>query len=193
MSGFGSYFSLGLQHIGDMGAYDHIVFLLALVARYGFRDWKKVLILVTAFTVGHSITLALAALSWIPVQASIIEFLIPVTIFCTAIYNLYQSSGSNEDHKVQYLISLVFGLVHGMGFSNFFRSLLGSQADLTGPLLAFNLGVEAGQLLIVLVALSLSFLVVDLLRALNRRDWTVFLSGAAAGISVILMQQTAFW
>lgn len=191
MGGFGSYFTLGLEHISDLRAYDHIVFLIALVAIYTFQDWKKVLWLVTAFTVGHSVTLALAALGWIPVNVALIEFLIPVTILITGLYNIVKKDHTNI--RVKYAIALFFGLIHGMGFSNFFRSLLGTKTDITIPLLAFNLGVEAGQIIIVVAALILSYLVVTRMRWLNRRDWTVFLSGTAVGISLILMQETAFW
>ena len=191
MTGFTSYFTLGLQHISDLQAYDHIVFLVALVAIYTFRDWKKVIWLVTAFTIGHSLTLALAAIGWIPVNVGLIEFLIPVTILITGLYNIVKKDHANI--RVKYLIALIFGLIHGMGFSNFFRSLLGTKTDITVPLLAFNLGVEAGQIVIVIIALILSYLVVTKMQWINRRDWTVLLSGAAVGISLILIQQTAFW
>jgi len=192
MTEFGSYFRLGMEHISDLSAYDHIVFLMALVAVYSLQNWKHVVILVTAFTLGHSVTLALAALGYIPVRVELIEFLIPVTIFFTALYNLW-SDKDGRHFKWKYLIAFVFGLVHGVGFSNFFRTLLGSQADIVSPLLAFNLGVELGQLVIVMVALAASYFVVDRWRLLNRRDWTVLLSGAAIGIALILMQETAFW
>lgn len=192
MTEFGSYFRLGMEHISDLSAYDHIVFLMALVAVYSLQNWKHVVILVTAFTLGHSVTLALAALGYIPIRVELIEFLIPVTIFVTAVYNLWPDKGGRH-FKLKYLIAFVFGLVHGVGFSNFFRTLLGSQADIVSPLLAFNLGVELGQLVIVMVALAASYFVVDRWRLLNRRDWTVLLSGAAMGIALILMQETAFW
>lgn len=191
MTAFNTYFTLGVEHITDLQGYDHIVFLLALVAVYSFQDWKKVFWLVTAFTAGHTLTLILAALKIIPVPAELIEFLIPVTIFCTAIFNLLPSG--DRFSRWKYALALSFGLIHGMGFSNFFRSLLGSQADITMPLFAFNVGVEAGQLIIVMLALSLSYLVVLRFQWLNRREWNVFLSGAAAGISLLLMQDAAFW
>lgn len=191
MTAFNTYFTLGVEHITDLQGYDHIVFLLALVAVYSFQDWKKVFWLVTAFTAGHTLTLILAALKIIPVPAELIEFLIPVTIFCTAIFNLLPSG--DRFSRWKYALALSFGLIHGMGFSNFFRSLLGSQADITMPLFAFNVGVEAGQLIIVMLALSLSYLVILRFQWLNRREWNVFLSGAAAGISLLLMQDAAFW
>lgn len=191
MTEFTNYFSLGVDHITDFQGYDHIVFLLALVAVYSFQDWKKVFWLVTAFTAGHTLTLILAALRIIPVPAEVIEFLIPVTIFFTAIFNLFPAG--NRFSQWKYGLALSFGLIHGMGFSNFFRSLLGTRADITMPLFAFNVGVEAGQLIIVLVALFLSYLVVQRFSWLNRREWNVFLSGAAAGIALLLMQEAAFW
>jgi len=192
MSGFAAYFELGVGHITDLGAYDHIIFLMALVAVYRLSDWRQVFWLVTAFTVGHSLTLILAALSLIPVPAAIIEFLIPVTILLTALSNLVKS-GAKGTVPWKYAMTAFFGLIHGMGFSNFFKSLLGASSDITAPLFAFNLGVEVGQLIIVAFALLISYLVVDRFKGLNRREWNVFLSGAAAGIALLLMQAAAFW
>ena len=137
MSEFSLYFGLGRDHILDyINGYDHILFVLALCAIYLVRDWKKILILVTAFTIGHSITLALATLNIISVNSDFIEFLIPLTIFITSFSNLFRKEGSIDNSKVQinYVFALFFGLIHGLGFSNLLRSLLGKESNIVSPL-----------------------------------------------------------
>src|SRR5690606_30408879 len=125
-------------------------FIIALCAVYLFRDWKKVLILVTAFTIGHSLTLALATTGWIRVNSDVIEFLIPVTIALTAFFNILKPKPSkSRGIQTNYVFALFFGLIHGLGFSNYLRALLGRESSLFEPLLAFNLGLEVGQLFIV--------------------------------------------
>ncbi len=193
MSSFSTYLQLGFEHISDVSGYDHILFIVALCAIYRPRQWKQVLILVTAFTLGHSVTLALAALGIIAFPAEIIEFLIPVTIFATALYNTtVKDFKKKKALRVNYAMALFFGLIHGMGFSNFFRALLGKTASIALPLLAFNLGLEVGQLLIVAAIMAVSFVVLSVFRA-PQREWALFVSGAAAGLSLILMAETKFW
>jgi hypothetical protein len=188
MSLFELYFKLGLQHIADLKGYDHILFILILCAVYSFKEWRRVLILVTAFTIGHSLTLALATLDLIRVDGEMIEFLIPVTIFITALANVLTKNQkvSSFHHYLKYSAALFFGLIHGLGFSNYLRSLLGSEKGLLLPLFSFNIGIEVGQVLIVSVIMLLTFLLVDLLK-FPRRDWHILLSGAGLGISLILM------
>jgi hypothetical protein len=189
---FGLYFGLGREHILDLQGYDHILFVVALCAVYLLREWKQILILVTAFTVGHSVTLALATLNLVTVNSAWVEFFIPLTIFTTAVFNIFrvEKSGGNNTRGLQlnYVFALFFGLIHGLGFSNFLRSLLGQEQSLFTPLLAFNLGLELGQLLIVVIFLLFSFVVVDVLGA-NRRDWKLVISSGIAGIALVLMQQ----
>lgn len=190
MSEFGLYFGLGQEHILDYAnGYDHILFVLALCAVYLVRDWKKILILVTAFTIGHSITLALATLQLVSVDPAFIEFLIPLTIFITAVSNLFKKEENLNTGKVQinYVFALLFGLIHGLGFSNYLRAILGKNQSILSQLLAFNLGLEFGQIIVVAIFLALSFLVVDLLKV-TRRDWKMVLSSAIAGIAIILMK-----
>lgn len=186
---FKIYLQLGFDHISDLAAYDHILFITALCAVYSISKWKHILILVTAFTLGHTLTLGLSALGIISLPTDIIEFLIPITIFLTALFNVTLGSKSGNRVWYQYLLTLFFGLIHGMGFSNYFRSLLGKEEDITIPLFAFNLGVELGQLLIVAILLILNTI---FLKGLNvpQRSWNVFVSGMAAGISLILMAET---
>lgn len=192
-SEFQTYLKLGFTHISDLNGYDHILFIIALCAIYRLVEWKKVAILVTAFTIGHSVTLALAALNIVKVSATWIEFLIPVTIFLTAIYNVLVHKFDHQEKlferkvNVNYLFAMGFGLIHGLGFSNFLRSMLmpGEESRLVSQLLAFNIGVELGQLSIVAFILVASFIAFNLLRV-KQREWNLFISGAAAGISLIM-------
>lgn len=195
MSEFQLYFLLGKDHILDYAnGYDHILFVLALCAVYVIRDWKSVLILVTAFTVGHSITLALATLSIIRVNTRWIEFLIPLTIFITAVSNLFRKEASLTQGRVQvnYFFALFFGLIHGMGFSNYLRALLGKDQGIITQLLAFNLGLEFGQIIIVGIFLAVSFIAIGIAGA-KRRDWKMVVSSAVAGIAIILLKDRIPW
>ncbi len=192
MSQFQTYLQLGFEHISDLKGYDHILFIIALCAVYRVEQWKNILVLVTAFTVGHSITLALAALNVVSFRPEIIEFLIPVTIFLTAVFNILNREPSEKKIRLNYFLALGFGLIHGLGFSNFFRSLLGKEESIVQPLLAFNIGVELGQLIIVAIILAIGYIVMNFLNA-KQREWNLVISGAAAGIAFILMTETAFW
>jgi len=188
MSIFELYFKLGLQHIADLKGYDHILFILTLCVVYRLVEWKKVLILVTAFTLGHSLTLALATLDLVRVNSDLIEFLIPLTIFLTAMVNVFtgKKKVSALQHILKYCAALFFGLIHGLGFSNYLRSLLGSEKGLALPLFSFNMGIEVGQLLIVVSIILLTMLVVEVLK-FPRREWNLLLSGAGLGVSLVLM------
>lgn len=199
MSIFSTYLQLGFLHICTPRAADHLTFLLALCAPYVLADWRRVLALVTSFTVGHSLTLALATLGLVAFKPAIIEALIPVTIMITALVNL-RSAGSATARTARRprpapvlaaapnALALAFGLIHGLGFSNYLRALLGPNSRPVQELLAFNVGVELGQVLIVVVILLLGAL---LLRGfgVQRRDWLLTTSGAALGIAVLLLVQ----
>jgi hypothetical protein len=185
MQDFYLYFELGWQHILDWQGYDHILFVLVLCGIYTLKDWRQVLILVTAFTIGHSVTLALSALRLLTVNTALIEFLIPVTIAVTALSNLASKKAKPKGVGLKYMLALVFGLVHGLGFSNYLKSLLGKQANIVLELFAFNIGLEFGQLLIVVAALVLSFILTSLVK-IKRWDWNFFLSSAIFGISFVM-------
>ncbi len=191
-SQFSTYFSLGLHHIADPKAYDHIVFIIALCAIYRLAEWRRVVVLVTAFTIGHSITLAMAALKMVTPQYNIVEMLIPITICITAIYNVVKPDNTDitqmfsKSVNINYFFALFFGLIHGLGFSNYFKELLGNEADIIQPLFAFNVGIEAGQLTIVTFILVVSFLAFNVFK-ISQRSWTQFISGAAFGIAVTLL------
>ena len=159
------YLRLGFKHIIDLGGVDHILFVLTLTLRYVWTDWKKILILVTAFTIGHSLTLALSTLSVLDIPVNWIEFLIPVTILITAVSNFWvQDFEFKQRFSAHYGLALFFGLIHGLGFSNYLKSLLGKEDSLLGPLFSFNIGLEIGQILIVMVILGLTYCLVSLLK-----------------------------
>jgi HupE / UreJ protein len=172
MQDFNLYFKLGIEHILTPEALDHILFVTALCLRYLARDWKKVIVLVTAFTIGHSITLALSALGYVHSSTKWIEFFIPLTIVATAINNLLQKQQDVQQPSrlpLIYFFALFFGLIHGMAYANTFLSLEGKEG-LVGHLFAFNLGIEAAQLLVVAVILAISFIFVQLMH-LSRLWW----------------------
>lgn len=194
MDTFTLFFEIGMKHILDVHGSDHILFVIALTAIYTMTDWKKVLILVTAFTIGHSITLALASYRVINVNSDLIEFLIPVTIFLTALANIFRKKGASRSMKSQlnYYLALFFGLIHGLGFSNYLRSLLGRDESIIGQLFGFNLGLEVGQIIIVMMFMFVSFIFVDLF-GVSRRDWRLVVSAAVAGIAWTMMFEARFW
>jgi len=192
MSTFNVYLELGFEHIADIRGYDHMLFIITLCAVYALKDWKKVLVLVTAFTIGHSITLALSALDVMRMDPDIVEFLIPVTIFMTAMHNViwHKSTGAvfSKGDRVHYTLALCFGFIHGMGFSNYFRALLGTSDSIVLPLFSFNVGLEIGQICIVIVFFFF-YSLLQQLTSVKQRDWNLFISGAGAGVSVILILQ----
>jgi hypothetical protein len=179
MGDFNLYFRLGVHHILTWEAMDHLLFVTALCLRYLLRDWKKVIVMVTAFTIGHSATLALSALNLVSFPSKWIEFLIPLTILATAINNLFQKKAQMErPQKLPfiYFFALFFGLIHGLAYANTFLSLEGSEG-LVLHLFAFNLGIEAAQLLVVVIVLVISFIFVSLL-TLPRLLWARTASAA---------------
>lgn len=184
------YFQLGFEHIISTTAYDHILFIVTLCAVYQLKEWKQILILVTAFTIGHSITLALSSLNFIKINSHLVEILIPVTILITAISNMLKNkkSDSLNLHKFKYVTALFFGLIHGLGFSNYLKSLLGMEENIIKQLFAFNLGLEIGQILVVVVLMAVAYLVVDLFRT-HKNKWSLGLSIIGLGVSVLLIAQ----
>ena len=183
---FQVYLSLGIDHILNVKAYDHILFLIALCAAYAATDWKRILILVTAFTIGHSITLALSALNIISVKPDLVELLIPITILLTALQNLIVKPNPKKRWRPNYFLALFFGFIHGMGFSNYFKALLGKEANIITPLFGFNIGVEMGQICIVIVIMILNYLVVGLGK-LPQRKWNIIVSIIAGILSVYMI------
>ena len=193
LSEFLVFLRLGFEHIADIQGYDHILFVVALCAGYEPRHWRKLLILVTAFTLGHSLTLALATLRIITINDALVEFLIPLTILITGAMNIVTTAAQKGEavegkgaRGLKYVLALAFGLIHGMGFSNFLRSLLGQEEGIALPLFSFNVGLELGQICIVVAVLILTFIMVRVVR-MRRHDWVLVLSGATIGVALILM------
>lgn len=185
---FWDYFHIGWDHIINRNAWDHLLFIMALSAIYVFKDWKQVLILVTAFTIGHTVTLVLATFNIIRFSSNWIEFLIPVTIMITALLNTLMKKFTPKSVRLNYFLALAFGLIHGMGFANGLRSLLGKESDILLPLLGFNLGLEAGQLVAVLGLLILAAIWQGVFKV-SRRDWVLFLSGGAFMAALVMAME----
>ncbi|QEC65874.1 HupE/UreJ family protein [Panacibacter ginsenosidivorans] len=189
MSDFSIFFPMGIEHITDLNGLDHILFIAALCLRYVIDDWKKILVLVTAFTIGHSITLALSTLSVIDVPRIWTEFFIAVTIVITAISNCFVKDFKfKSKYPVIYFFALFFGLIHGLGFSTLLKSMLGKDQSIVMQLLAFNLGLEVGQIIIVAGILIISFILVTMFRV-NRKNYLLFVSGGIAALALEMALQ----
>lgn len=195
MSEFLTYFNIGLRHVLDINAYDHVLFLIALVTPYAFKDWKRVLILVSLFTLGHTLSLLLSVYGIVIIKASLIEFLIPITILTTALFHLFTAgkSGKNESITFVAMVTLFFGIIHGLGFSNYFKAILpGSASDKLVPLLEFALGIEAAQLVVVFVVLIISYIVQTFFR-FSKRDWTLVMSAFVIGVVLPMILESEIW
>ena len=183
ISDFLFYFQLGWSHIVSIDALDHQLFILALVALYTSKNIKQVLILVTAFTIGHSLTLLLSTLDVIRFSSKWIEFLIPCTIVITALSNLLRKNFSPKAINANYYLALVFGLVHGMGFANSVRMMLAKDQQIGWGLFGFNIGLEVGQIIFVIAILSLTWLCLSVFK-IKQREWTIFLSAAVFSLAL---------
>ena len=183
MTDFLFYLQLGWEHIISSDALDHQLFILALVAIFSFKDLKKVLILVTAFTIGHSVTLALSAFDIIRLPSNWIEFLIPCTIVFTALDNLIFSKNVEKLIKLNYFLALFFGLIHGMGFANSVRMMLAKEQSIVIPLLGFNVGLEIGQIAVVIIILSIFYILSTFLK-LKKKHWVMLVSAPILVVSL---------
>lgn len=192
MSEFFAYLQLGFEHITDANGYDHILFVMAICTIYTIADWKKVIVLVTAFTAGHSLTLALSTLGYVNINSDVIELLIPVTIVITAFLNFFYKAPKStfapqeKQPAFRYPLALGFGLIHGLGFSNYLRALLGKEADIFTPLLGFNVGLEVGQLIIVFIILVIAFVITEIVRV-QKLTWIHIVSGIIFGMALSLI------
>ena len=194
MNEFWIYFKLGLTHVLDWNAYDHVLFLIVLVASYTFLEWKRVFWLVTTFTLGHTLALILATFNIVKVNSAYVEFLIPVTIFITALYNLIRAGKTPKDGGMGVLIAttLFFGVIHGLGFSSFFMGSVGSGTDKFVWLLEFALGIEAAQIIITLIVLIIGFICQTIFR-FSRRDWMMFISAVVIGMVIPMLIENYPW
>lgn len=171
MNDFIFYFQLGWDHIISLDALDHLLFITVLSALYLFHNWKPLLILVTAFTIGHSLTLALSVYNIVKINSSWVEFLIPVTIVITAMFNLVSKKHDKASYTFNYLMALFFGLIHGLGFANTIRFMLSKDQHIAVPLLSFNIGLEVGQICVVVLIILLSYFIVN--KAGLKRNWWI--------------------
>ncbi len=195
MSEFWIYLQIGLKHVLDIHGYDHLLFLTALTVPYTFKDWKKILLLVSVFTVGHTLALILSVFGIITIKASLVEFLIPVTILITALYSLFTAGKPAKMDKTgaAVFITLFFGIIHGLGFSNYFNAILGGKpGDKLIPLLEFALGIECAQVIVVLAVLILAYIAQTFFR-FNKRDWTLVMSAFVAGVVVPMILGSEIW
>lgn len=190
MSQFWLYFRLGLEHVLDWNAYDHILFLIVLVVAYSFSSWKRVFWLVTIFTLGHTISLFLSVYEIVLVDSSWVEFLIPITILLTAIFNIMSAKKkeSKNNISVLYLTTAFFGIIHGLGFSTYFKMIASGTESRLLPLLEFALGIETAQIIVVLCVLIIGLILQNLLRV-SRRDWILVVSAIVIGIVLPILKE----
>jgi hypothetical protein len=195
MNDFWIWFSTGLQHILDWNGYDHILYVISLCIVFSAAQWKKLLVLITAFTLGHSLTLAFSVLGILTIKQNYIEVMIPLTIILTCVVNIYfrkRLDGNLQNRAVNYrfnyILALIFGFIHGMGFSYLLRSMLGREENIVFPLLSFNLGLEIGQAIIVGFTLLLSVFLIRFTR-IKKPDYVLFISSGVFGISLLLFIQ----
>ncbi|XCF06964.1 HupE/UreJ family protein [Tamlana crocina] len=183
----------GINHVLDINAYDHVLFLIVLTVPYLFRDWKRVLLLVTMFTLGHTLSLVLAAYGVVSVDAAMVEFLIPITIMVVALFNVFTSGKGAQREKVGvlFLSTLLFGLIHGLGFAREFRMLLGDSDNKLVMLLEFALGIELAQVIIVFIVLFLGYIVQTIFR-FNKRDWIMVISAIVVGLVIPMILNSDF-
>jgi hypothetical protein len=195
MSDFWIFFKVGLEHVLDINGYDHLLFLIALTAPYVSKDWKKILILVSFFTLGHTLSLLLSVFNVVAVKAVLVELLIPITILITALFNIIMAGKSAKNGNMSFVASITvfFGIIHGLGFSNYFNSILpGKPVDKLAPLFEFALGIEAAQIIVVLSVLILAFIFQTLFR-FNKRDFTLIMSSFVIGVVVPLIIENPIW
>lgn len=195
MSEFWIYFEKGLRHILDLYAYDHVLFLIALTVPYAFKDWKRLLLLVSIFTFGHTLSLLLSIFGVIIIRGNLVEFLIPITILIVSLFHLFTAgkSSKNESISIIVFVTLFFGIIHGLGFANYFKSILiGSPQSKLLPISEFALGIEASQIIVVFVVLILSYIVQTFFR-FSKRDWTLVMSSFVIGVVLPMIIQSEIW
>jgi len=193
MDNFKLFVELAFKHVLDWQAYDHILFFIVLTVVYKFSDWKKALLLITFFTIGHTITLALATFNIITIKKELIEFLIPLTILITAAVNLFTVNKKNHyQSNTNIFFAFFFGLIHGLGLSGFLKMTLDDGDSKFFPLLEFALGVELAQILIVILILIAGYIAQYFLR-IKKRDWVLALSSIVIGVIIPMLAARKFW
>ena len=193
MDDFKLFLELAFRHVLDWNAYDHILFFIVLAVVYSFKDWKKSLWLITFFTIGHTITLALSVYEIIKIKTELVEFLILMTILITALVNLLTVKKKHfHQSNINQIFALFFGLIHGLGLSTLLKITIEDSSTKLLPILYFALGVELAQIVVVAIILLAGFIAIDVLR-INRRDWVLVLSSIVIGIILPLLFERKFW
>lgn len=195
MSDFWIYFEVGMRHVLNIFSYDHVLFLIALSIPYVFKDWKKILLLVSLFTLGHTLALFLSVYEIVVVKVDIIEFLIPITILITAFFHLFTVGKTVKNYSINVVgfITLFFGIIHGLGFATYFKSIIeGTRNSKLLPLLEFATGIEAAQIIVVLIALIAAYCVQTLFR-FSKRDWTLMTSSFVIGVVLPMIIESKIW
>ncbi len=192
MDEFIFYTEFGLTHVLDVQAYDHVLFFIVLTINYGFKDWKKALWLITFFTIGHTLTLTLSTYHLIYVKMDIVEFLIPLTIFITAFYNISTSKKIYKNKTIGSFFAFTFGLIHGLGFSGAIRILIDDTDQKFLPIMEFALGIEIAQIVVVLIIFSLGFFVLNLFK-IKKRDMVLVASSVVIGLIIPMLIERKFW
>ncbi|MEW7289042.1 HupE/UreJ family protein [Aquimarina sp. 2304DJ70-9] len=194
MSEFWLYIKLGFGHVLDWNAYDHILFLVVLTIGYSLDNWKRILLLITLFTVGHTISLFLATYNVVSVNSRLVEFLIPLTILATAIFNVLTGKSGSKSSKIGILYgaTIFFGLIHGLGFSSYFKAVSSNVSSKILPLIEFALGIEISQIIVVLIVVLISFIAQTFLR-FSKRDWILIVSSIVIGMVIPMLIANKIW
>lgn len=195
MDAFFIYVNMGINHVLDIKGYDHVLFLLALISPYAFKDWKRILFLVSIFTVGHTLALVLSVYNVVSVKASLVEFLIPVTILITALFALFTAGKTTKKESVTFVVgvTLFFGLIHGLGFSNYFKTIMiGTPSEKVLPLMEFALGIEVAQLIVVMIGLVLAY-VAQAFFKFSKREWGLIIASFIIGVVVPMLIENEIW
>lgn len=195
MSDFWLYYNIGLKHVLNISAYDHVLFLIALTVPYAFKDWRRLLLLVSLFTLGHTVALILSVFGIVYIKVNLVEFIIPITILIVAIFNLFTAGKNNKNESISLIafVTLFFGIIHGLGFSNYFKTILpGNATDKLLPLSEFALGIETAQVIVVFVVLIFSYIIQTFFR-FSKRDWTLVMSAFIIGVIVPMLIQSPIW
>jgi hypothetical protein len=195
MSELWIYFEKGLRHILNLSAYDHILFLLALTVPYAFKDWKRLLLLISIFTVGHTLSLMLSVFEVVIIKVNLVEFLIPITILIIAFFNFFTAGKSSKQDSISIIgfITLFFGVIHGLSFAGYLKTIGGGspQSKLL-PLLEYSLGIEAAQIIVIFIVLILSYIVQTFFR-FSKRDWTLVMSAFVIGVVLPMILSSNIW
>ena len=195
MSDFWIYFTLGLKHLYNINAYTDVLFLLALTVPYEFKSWKRVLILVSLFTAGHTLALMLSVFNIVTIKVSIVAFIISILILITALYNIISAGKSSKKDSIVFIaiITAIVGIIHGLGFSNYFNSIVsGKPTDKLLPLFESAFGFGVSQIIVITAALLLAYVVQTLFK-FTKRDWILIVSAFVLGVVIPMIIRSEIW